>query len=104
MVRRIQPYYNLDVIIAVGYRVNSPQATRFRIWATGVLREVLLRGYAVNDRLDRLERRVAKTEEQIGVVLKIGKVQHTERAVRAEMQVRLLRGGNGRGHNRQHQD
>ncbi len=70
MVSRIQPYYNLDVIIAVGYRVNSPQATHFRIWATGVLKEVLLRGYAVNERIDRLERRVAKTEEQIGVVLK----------------------------------
>ena len=70
MVNRIQPYYNLDVIIAVGYRVNSPQATHFRIWATGVLKEVLLRGYAVNERIDRLERRVAKTEEQIGVVLK----------------------------------
>lgn len=70
MVSRIQPYYNLDVIIAVGYRVNSPQATHFKIWATGVLKEVLLRGYAVNERIDRLERRVAKTEEQIGVVLK----------------------------------
>lgn len=65
MVNRIQPYYNLDVIIAVGYRVNSPQATHFRIWATGVLKEVLLRGYAVNERIERLERRVAKTEEQI---------------------------------------
>ena len=53
MVSRIQPYYNLDVIIAVGYRVNSPQATHFRIWATGVLKEVLLRGYAVNERIDR---------------------------------------------------
>ena len=53
MVSRIQPYYNLDVIIDVGYRVNSPQATHFRIWATGVLKEVLLRGYAVNERIDR---------------------------------------------------
>ena len=40
--------YNLDAIISVGYRVNSARATQFRIWATGVLREYLLCGYAVN--------------------------------------------------------
>ena len=69
-VTRIQDYYNLDAIIAVGYRVNSMRATRFRQWATNVLRNYLLRGYAVNDRLDRLETRMTKAEEQIGVVLK----------------------------------
>lgn len=69
-VRRTVVFHNLDAIISVGYRVNSVRGVRFRQWATGVLREVLLRGYAVNERLDRLERRVAKTEEQIGVVLK----------------------------------
>ena len=41
-------FYNLDVIIAVGYRVNSKKATKFRIWATGVLREYLKQGYALN--------------------------------------------------------
>ena len=41
-------YYNLDVIISVGYRVNSINATAFRRWATGVLKEHLLRGYSVN--------------------------------------------------------
>ncbi len=40
--------YNLDAIIAVGYRVNSKKATQFRIWATGVLREYLKNGYAFN--------------------------------------------------------
>ena len=63
-VTRIQEYYNLDVIIAVGYRVNSLQATRFRIWATTILKEYLLRGYAVNERLDRLENRMTKAEER----------------------------------------
>ena len=67
---RLQDYYNLDVIIAVGYRVNSLRATRFRQWATQVLKQYLLRGYAVNDRLDRLETKVAKHDEQIGVLLK----------------------------------
>jgi hypothetical protein len=40
--------YNLDAIIAVGYRVNSKKATQFRIWATGVLRQYLTRGYSLN--------------------------------------------------------
>ena len=43
-ITRVISYYNLDIIIAVGYRVNSLRATRFRQWATGVLREYLLRG------------------------------------------------------------
>lgn len=42
-------HYNLDAIIAVGYRVNSYQATRFRIWATNVLREYLIKGFALDD-------------------------------------------------------
>jgi hypothetical protein len=37
--------YNLDIIIAVGYRVNSMKATQFRIWATGILREYLIKGF-----------------------------------------------------------
>lgn len=42
-------HYNLDAIIAVGYRVNSYQATRFRMWATNVLREYLIKGFALDD-------------------------------------------------------
>jgi len=42
-------YYNLDAIIAVGYRVNSRQATQFRIWATKVLREFIIKGFALDD-------------------------------------------------------
>ena len=42
-------YYNLDAIIAVGYRVNSYQATQFRIWATGVLKEYIIKGFAMDD-------------------------------------------------------
>ena len=44
-------YYNLDVIISVGYRVKSVQGTKFRIWATSVLRQYLLQGYSVNRHL-----------------------------------------------------
>lgn len=54
-VERQLEYYNLDVIISVGYRVKSKQGTQFRIWATQVLRDYLLKGYALNQRMDRIE-------------------------------------------------
>ena len=61
--------YSLNVIISVGYRVKSLRGTQFRIWATNVLREYLLRGYSVNARLnqleDRMDRRLAKTEAEV---------------------------------------
>lgn len=53
-------FYNLDVIISVGYRVKSFQGTRFRQWANSVLKEYLLRGYAVNQRFENLEQKVAE--------------------------------------------
>jgi len=48
-------FYNLDVIISVGYRVKSQQGTQFRIWATKKLRDYLLKGYAINNRMNRME-------------------------------------------------
>jgi len=54
-INRELQYYCLDVIISVGYRVNSKQGTQFRIWATNVLRDYLLKGYALNQRMDRIE-------------------------------------------------
>ena len=57
---RQMDYYNLDVIISVGYRVKSQRGTQFRIWANQVLKDYLLRGYAVNARLTQLEQRVDK--------------------------------------------
>lgn len=53
-VRRSIEFYNLDAIIAVGYRVNSSRATQFRIWATQVLREYIIKGFALDD--DRLKK------------------------------------------------
>jgi len=46
-VKRLTDFYNLDAIIAVGYRVNSKKATQFRIWATGVLREYIIKGFVL---------------------------------------------------------
>ena len=51
-------YYNLDVIISVGYRVKSIRGTQFRQWANRVLKEYLLKGYSVNQRLNQLERQM----------------------------------------------
>jgi hypothetical protein len=48
-VEREIDYYNLDVIISVGYRVKSPQGTQFRIWATQRLKEYIIKGFALND-------------------------------------------------------
>ncbi|MFC4486329.1 RhuM family protein [Tepidiphilus baoligensis] len=61
-------YYNLDVIISVGYRVKSQQGTRFRQWATGVLREHLTRGFSL-DR-ERFERNAAELEAALHLVKK----------------------------------
>ena len=62
-VRRYQKMYNLDVIISVGYRVKSKRGTQFRQWANGVLKEFLLRGYSVNQRLMDLENKFEKRIE-----------------------------------------
>ena len=66
LVNRHKEFYNLDMVLSVGYRVKSEQGILFRRWANSVLKEYMLKGYAVNQRLERLEQRVSKTEEQIG--------------------------------------
>ena len=64
-VARTIDFYNLDMILSVGYRVKSSQGILFRQWANSVLKEYLLKGYSVNQRLERLEQRVSRTEEKI---------------------------------------
>ena len=59
IVRNI-PFYNLDIIIAVGYRVNSIRGTRFRQWANKVLKQYLLNGFAINQRVNQLEDKMDK--------------------------------------------
>ena len=80
-------YYNLDVIISVGYRVKSSVGTRFRQWANAVLKDYLLRGYAVhqqvmalqqinlridaqNDRLTRIEDTIEQQQQQLDFVVR----------------------------------
>ena len=61
-VNRNIDHYNLDVIISVGYRVNSKQGTQFRIWANRVLKEYLIKGYAIN------EKRLAQKEQEVQIL------------------------------------
>jgi len=60
--------YNLDAIISVGYRVNSINATVFRRWATEKLRNFLLKGYAINTRMDRIEDNVEALKNKVGEI------------------------------------
>ena len=58
-------FFNLEMVTSVGYRVKSKRGVQFRKWANKVLKQYLLKGYVVNQRLEQLERRVAATEEKI---------------------------------------
>lgn len=64
-VKRVIDIYNLDMILSVGYRVNSKNATLFRRWANKVLKEYLLKGYSVNRRLSELEQTVSEHSKKI---------------------------------------
>ena len=65
MISRLVEFYNLDMVLSVGYRVKSQKGILFRKWANSVLKEYLLKGYAVNKRMELLEQRVTRTEEKI---------------------------------------
>jgi hypothetical protein len=65
---KLVTFYNLDVIISVGYRVNSKQGTQFRIWATTVLREYLLKGFAINQRVDRIENNIENLSKEVSKI------------------------------------
>jgi prophage maintenance system killer protein len=63
--RRVMDLYNLDVIIGVGYRVNSKRGTEFRIWATRVLRDHIIKGYSIN------QRRLAELKQAVRLVAEV---------------------------------
>lgn len=75
-VSRELAHYSLDVIISVGYRVNSIRGTQFRIWANEVLKSYLLKGYAVNERIGQLEKNMN------GLV---GRMDHLELQINANL-------------------
>ena len=65
IVKRKIEYYNLDAIISVGFRVNTKRGIEFRQWANQVLRDYLLKGYAVNQRITTLEHQVANLTDKV---------------------------------------
>ena len=67
-VQRTIEFYNLDVIISVGYRVKSKQGTQFRIWANRILKDYLLKGYAINNRMNRLEENVENIKNKVNEI------------------------------------
>ena len=58
-------YYNLDMIISIGYRVKSMRGIQFRIWANNILKEYLLKGYALNNRMNRIEDSVDELKQKV---------------------------------------
>ena len=70
IVTRDIEYYNMDIILSVGYRVKSQRGTQFRRWANSVLKEYILRGYAVNQRIERLEQRVSEHDRKIDLFVR----------------------------------
>ena len=72
MVERLRTYYNLDTIISVGFRVNAKRGIKFRQWANGVIKNYMLRGYAINQQLLNMEQRIdAKLDNQQGQIRQI---------------------------------
>jgi hypothetical protein len=62
--------YSLDVIISVGYRVKSKRGTQFRIWANRILKEFLLNGHVVNQRFERLEKKIIEHDQKFDLLIK----------------------------------
>jgi hypothetical protein len=67
-VRRRIELYNLDVIISVGYRVKSKEGTQFRIWANRILKDYLLKGYSINNRMNRIEDDVEQLAKKVSEI------------------------------------
>ena len=67
-VKRSIKYYNLDAILSVGYRVNSKRGTQFRQWATQRLKDYLLKGYALNNRINRIEDNIQSLSEKVNQI------------------------------------
>lgn len=69
-------WYNLDVIISVGYRVKSKRGTQFRIWANSILKEYLMKGYVVSQRIDRIEKKILEHDQKFEILIKTSLPPH----------------------------
>ena len=84
-VTREIPFYNLDVIISVGYRVNSMRGTQFRIWANHILKDYLVKGYAINKSLT--EQRYTELKQLVGV---LGRTVRAQEALTSDDALNLV--------------
>ena len=70
-IKKPVPYYNFDVIISVGYRVKSKRGTAFRIWARQIIKDYLVKGYAVNERIHKEQ--IGELRQLVGMLGQIGR-------------------------------
>ncbi|NDP19634.1 MAG: virulence RhuM family protein [Paludibacter sp.] len=75
VLRQIE-FYNLDVIISVGYRVKSKRGTQFRIWANSILKEYLMKGYVLHSRMDRVEKKILEHDQKFDLLIKTSLPPH----------------------------
>lgn len=80
-VKRNIDFYNLDTIIAVGYRVNSKRATQFRIWATSVLKEFIIKGFAISDERLKQGENIFKKDYFRELLEKVRSIRASERRI-----------------------
>ena len=85
IVNRRIPYYNLDMIISVGYRVNSKRGTQFRIWANKILKEYLIKGFVINDKITQ-----RKYEELSQLVHILGRTINSQPELSSQENIDLI--------------
>jgi len=69
-VSRFLTHFNLDMIISIGYRVNSIRGTQFRIWANKIIKEYLLKGHVINFRVDKIERKLIEYDQKFDLLIR----------------------------------
>lgn len=65
-------FYSLDVIISVGYRIKSKRGTQFRLWANKILKDYLLRGHAINNRFENIEKKLYEHDQKFDFIINTG--------------------------------
>jgi hypothetical protein len=88
-IQRSVAHYNLDVIISVGYRVKSQRGTQFRIWANCVLKDYLLKRYAVNQRIERIENKIVEHDQKFDLLIETTDILRALESESAEQKNKL---------------
>ena len=84
--------YNLDVIISVGYRVKSLRGTQFRIWTNQILKDYLLKGYAINHRIERIEKKLLEHDQKFDKINAITRnPEYVDKTIKISIFVKINR-------------